>query len=138
MITCRYFVYFNKFNCKNWSCYCLFTIFFVINFRYVVTAVSSWKTSVDNGYWIWTFQGRILKRVNLNAFNQLLWRPRPPTLLTAEQIKEIKKNLKKYSAQFESKDRMRLTRASKVSQLFMLNISLSFNIRNFFHYIIFF
>ena len=81
--------------------------------RYVVTAVSNWKTSVDNGYWIWTFQGRILKRVNLNAFNQLLWRPRPPTLLTAEQIKEIKKNLKKYSAQFESKDRMRLTRASK-------------------------
>ena len=76
--------------------------------------MSSWKTSVDNGYWIWTFQGRILKRVNLTAFNQLLWRPRPPTLLTAEQIKEIKKNLKKYSAQFESKDRMRLTRASKV------------------------
>lgn len=83
-------------------------------YRYVVTAVSSWKTSVDNGYWIWTFQGRILKRVNLNQFNQLLWRPRPPTLLTSEQIKEIKKNLKKYSAQFESKDRMRLTRASKV------------------------
>ncbi|XP_015123515.1 eukaryotic translation initiation factor 3 subunit B [Diachasma alloeum] len=81
--------------------------------RYVVTAVSSWKTTVDNGYWVWTFQGRILKRVNLNAFNQLLWRPRPPTLLTPEQIKEIKKNLKKYSAQFESKDRMRLTRASK-------------------------
>ncbi|XP_043279414.1 eukaryotic translation initiation factor 3 subunit B-like [Venturia canescens] len=81
--------------------------------RYVVTAVSSWKTSVDNGYWLWTFQGRILKRVNLTAFNQLLWRPRPPTLLTAEQIKDIKKNLKKYSAQFESKDRMRLTRASK-------------------------
>ncbi|XP_012282940.1 eukaryotic translation initiation factor 3 subunit B isoform X2 [Orussus abietinus] len=81
--------------------------------RYVITAVSSWKTSVDNGYWIWTFQGRILKRVNLTGFNQLLWRPRPPTLLTAEQIKEIKKNLKKYSAQFESKDRMRLTRASK-------------------------
>lgn len=82
---------------------------------YVVTAVSSWKTSVDNGYWLWTFQGRILKRVNLTGFNQLLWRPRPATLLTPEQIKDIKKNLKKYSAQFESKDRMRLTRASKVS-----------------------
>ncbi|XP_008544236.1 eukaryotic translation initiation factor 3 subunit B [Microplitis demolitor] len=81
--------------------------------RYVVTAVSNWKTSVDNAYWIWTFQGRILKRVNLNAFNQLLWRPRPPTLLTAEQIKDIKKSLKKYSSQFESKDKMRMTRASK-------------------------
>lgn len=81
--------------------------------RYVVTGVSSWKTSVDNGYWIWSFQGRILKRVNLTGFNQLLWRPRPATLLSAKQIKEIQKSLKKYSAQFESKDRMRLTRASK-------------------------
>ena len=79
-----------------------------------MTAVSSWKTSVDNAYWIWTFQGKILKRINLNQFSQFLWRPRPPTPLTAEQIKEIKKNLKKYSAQFESKDRLRMTRASKV------------------------
>ncbi|KAL7288389.1 hypothetical protein TKK_0017480 [Trichogramma kaykai] len=81
--------------------------------RYVVTSVSSWKTSVDNGYWLWTFQGRILKRINLNQFNQFNWRPRPPSLLTPEQIKDIKKNLKKYSSQFESKDRLRLTRASK-------------------------
>ncbi|OXU26201.1 hypothetical protein TSAR_010084 [Trichomalopsis sarcophagae] len=81
--------------------------------RYVVTSVASWKTSVDNGYWLWTFQGRILKRVNLHQFHQFMWRPRPPTLLTPEQIKDIKKNLKKYSAQFESKDRLRLTRASK-------------------------
>lgn len=65
------------------------------------------------GYWIWSFQGKILKRVNLDNFAQLLWRPRPPTLLSAEQHKEIKKNLKKYYAQFESKDRMRMTKASK-------------------------
>jgi len=69
---------------------------------------------MDNGYWIWTFQGRILKRINLTGFTQFLWRPRPPTLLSAEQIKDIEKNLKKYAAQFESEDRMRLTRASKV------------------------
>ncbi|KAL7297840.1 hypothetical protein TKK_0008872 [Trichogramma kaykai] len=81
--------------------------------RYVVTSVASWKSNVDNGYWLWTFQGRILKRVNLNQLNQFNWRPRPPTLLTPEQIKDIKKNLKKYSSQFESKDRLRLTRASK-------------------------
>lgn len=62
---------------------------------------------------MWTFQGRILKRCNLKNFVQFCWRPRPPTLLTAEQQKEIKKNLKKYYPQFESKDRMRMTRASK-------------------------
>jgi len=44
---------------------------------------------------------------------QLVWRPRPPTLLSKDQIKEIKKNLKKYSDQFNAKDKMRLSRASK-------------------------
>ena len=81
--------------------------------RYVVTAVSCWKTKVDTGYYMWSFQGKILKRVNLEKFAQLLWRPRCPTLLDDKQLKEIKKNLKKYYAQFESKDRMRQTKASK-------------------------
>lgn len=49
----------------------------------------------------------------LKNFIQFAWRPRPPTLLSEAQQKEIKKNLKKYYAQFESKDRMRMTRASK-------------------------
>ncbi|XP_060522683.1 eukaryotic translation initiation factor 3 subunit B [Cylas formicarius] len=81
--------------------------------RYVITGVSFWKTKVDTGYWMWSFQGKILKRVNLERFGQALWRPRPPTLLTEKQQKEIKKNLKKYYAQFESKDRMRQSKASK-------------------------
>lgn len=65
------------------------------------------------GYWIWSFQGKILKRINLEKFAQFYWRPRPPTLLSEEKQKEIKKNLKKYYAQFESKDRMRQSKASK-------------------------
>lgn len=81
--------------------------------RYVVTAISNWKTKVDNGYYMWSFQGKILKRVNIDKFAQLLWRPRCPTLLDDKQLKDIKKNLKKYYAQFESKDRMRQTKASK-------------------------
>ncbi|XP_018573654.1 eukaryotic translation initiation factor 3 subunit B [Anoplophora glabripennis] len=81
--------------------------------RYVVTGVSFWKTKVDTGYWIWSFQGKILKRINLEKFAQILWRPRPPILLSDEKQKEIKKNLKKYYPQFESKDRMRQSKASK-------------------------
>merc|ERR1712121_90594 len=42
-----------------------------------------------------------------------LWRPRPPSLLAEEQKKEIKKNMKKYQAQFELKDRMSQSKASK-------------------------
>ncbi|KAB0793644.1 hypothetical protein PPYR_13264 [Photinus pyralis] len=81
--------------------------------RYVITAISNWKTKVDTGYYMWSFQGKILKRVNLDKFSQLLWRPRCHTLLDDKQLKDIKKNLKKYYAQFESKDRMRQTKASK-------------------------
>ena len=38
---------------------------------------------------------------------------RPPTLLSKEQIKEIKKNLKKYSVKFNQKDAQRSTKAKK-------------------------
>lgn len=49
----------------------------------------------------------------MDQFAQLLWRPRPPTLLSAQKLQEIKKNLKSYYPQFESKDRMRQSKASK-------------------------
>lgn len=49
----------------------------------------------------------------MEKFAQILWRPRPPILLSDEKQKEIKKNLKKYYPQFESKDRMRQSKASK-------------------------
>ena len=81
--------------------------------RYVVTGVSWWGHKVDNAYWLWNFQGKILKRSTVDKFCQLIWRPRPPTLLTKEGLKEIKKNIKKYSEQFSAKDKMRQSKASK-------------------------
>lgn len=42
---------------------------------------------VDNAYWLWTFQGRLLQKNNKDRFCQLLWRPRPATLLSEDQIK---------------------------------------------------
>merc|ERR1711978_378502 len=77
--------------------------------RYVLTGVSWWGHKVDNAYWLWNFQGKILKRSSVEKFCQLVWRPRPPTLLSKEQIKEIKKNLKKYSVKFNQKDAQRST-----------------------------
>jgi len=81
--------------------------------RYVITGVSYWGHKVDNAYWMWNFQGKILKRANVDKFCQLLWRPRPPSLLSKEQLRDIKKNLKKYSVQFDAKDKMRQSKASK-------------------------
>nr|XP_036279940.1 eukaryotic translation initiation factor 3 subunit B isoform X1 [Pipistrellus kuhlii]XP_036279941.1 eukaryotic translation initiation factor 3 subunit B isoform X1 [Pipistrellus kuhlii]KAF6346441.1 eukaryotic translation initiation factor 3 subunit B [Pipistrellus kuhlii] len=81
--------------------------------RYVVTSVSWWSHKVDNAYWLWTFQGRLLQKNNKDRFCQLLWRPRPPTLLSQDQIKQIRKDLKKYSKIFEQKDRLSQSKASK-------------------------
>ncbi|KAL4239629.1 translation initiation factor eIF-3b like protein [Mactra antiquata] len=80
--------------------------------RYVITGVSWWGHKVDNGYWLWSFQGRLLQKQQLDRFCQLLWRPRPPSLLASEEIKEIKKNLKKYSQRFEAQDRLRQSTVS--------------------------
>merc|ERR1711915_33697 len=57
--------------------------------------------------------GKILKRSTVDKFCQLCWRPRPPSMLSKEQIKDIKKNLKKYSDQFNAKDKMKQSKASK-------------------------
>lgn len=81
--------------------------------RYVVTGVSWWLHKTDNAYWLWSFQGRIVRKCNMDRFCQLLWRPRPQSLLSEEKIKEIKKNFKKYSEQFDMKDRLSMTKASK-------------------------
>lgn len=81
--------------------------------RYVVSGLSWWGHKVDNAYWLWSFQGRLLQKQSLDRFCQLLWRPRPASLLTKEQIREIKKNMKKYAVQFEIKDKMSQTKASK-------------------------
>lgn len=81
--------------------------------RFVSSMVSWWAHKVDNGYNIWSFQGRLLQKHTLEQFCQLLWRPRPATLLTHENIKQIKKDLKRYQRMFEIKDRMSQSRASK-------------------------
>ena len=81
--------------------------------RYIITGVSWWAHKVDNAYWMWNFQGKILKRANVDKFCQLTWRPRPPSLLTKDMLKDIKKNLKRYSDQFNAKDKMRQNKASK-------------------------
>lgn len=81
--------------------------------RYVVSSSSAWSNKMDTGYWVWSFQGKVIRRNNSNTFWEFKWRPRPPTLLSEKQLKDIKKNLKKYTVQFEQKDRIRLTKASK-------------------------
>jgi translation initiation factor 3 subunit B len=59
---------------------------------------------LENGYAIWDFRGQELEKHIVDRFKQFLWRPRPPTLLDKEQRRQIRKNLREYSRQFEEED----------------------------------
>ncbi|KAI5647582.1 hypothetical protein M9H77_33587 [Catharanthus roseus] len=71
--------------------------------RYVATAVTS-VHEMENGFNIWSFNGKLLYRILKDHFFQYSWRPRPPSLLSPEKEEEIAKNLKKYSKKYEAED----------------------------------
>jgi len=62
------------------------------------------SAQLENGYAIWDFRGQELVKQIQDRFKQFLWRPRPRTLLSKEQQKQIRKNLKEYSRVFEDED----------------------------------
>ncbi|CAI5715974.1 unnamed protein product [Hyaloperonospora brassicae] len=81
--------------------------------RVVATAVcqpldnSYYKLTMDNGYTLWTFQGKKLLEEKKDTFFQFLWRPRPRTLLSEAQFKNVVKNLKKFEKRFDQMDRFK-------------------------------
>jgi len=74
--------------------------------RQVVTSVSFWNHQIETGYNVYNFQGKLLKHVLKDKFYQLLWRPRPPSLLPEDKQKSIKKNLKKYEKEYRRQDNL--------------------------------
>ncbi|KAJ9184120.1 hypothetical protein P3X46_007892 [Hevea brasiliensis] len=72
--------------------------------RYVATSVTSVHHEMENGFNIWSFNGKLLYRILKDHFFQFLWRPRPPSFLTPEKEEEIANNLKKYSKKYEAED----------------------------------
>jgi translation initiation factor 3 subunit B len=62
-------------------------------------------SQMENGYRIWTFSGNMLSDTPIEAFKQFLWRPRPPTLLSKEEQRNIRRNLREYSREFEEMDK---------------------------------
>jgi translation initiation factor 3 subunit B len=59
---------------------------------------------MENGYHMYDFKGTLLREEHIDRFKQLLWRPRPPTLLSKEEQSEIRKNLRNYSKLFDEQD----------------------------------
>jgi translation initiation factor 3 subunit B len=61
------------------------------------------KFAMDNGYIIWSFQGKQISQKSFETFYQFQWRPREK-IFNKEEIAEVSKNLKKYEKQFNAFD----------------------------------
>jgi len=78
--------------------------------RYVITAVTqpmandTFRYSMEAGYAIWTFQGRVLYRQQKEKLYSVAWRPHPPSLLPANRQKDIRKNIKTFSRKYDAMD----------------------------------
>lgn len=60
---------------------------------------------------MYDFKGEQLREEAIEKFKQWQWRPRPATLLTKEEQKQIRKNLREYSRVFEQEDAERISSA---------------------------
>lgn len=78
--------------------------------RTVVSIVSQpigggqFKFALDNGYVLWSFQGKQLHQQSFETFYQFQWRPRVSLLSSAEREK-VRKNLKHYEKEFDKADK---------------------------------
>lgn len=60
---------------------------------------------MENGYRLWTFSGQSLAERPVEKFKQLHWRPRPPTFLSKDEIRQVRRNLREYSKEFDELDK---------------------------------
>ncbi|KAH8645514.1 eukaryotic translation initiation factor eIF2A-domain-containing protein [Xylariales sp. PMI_506] len=81
--------------------------------RYVATWASVWKHTMENGFHLYDFKGEALREDPVEKFKQFAWRPRPPTLLTKDEQKQIRKNLREYSKVFDVEDAERVAGADQ-------------------------
>ncbi|GAA96226.1 uncharacterized protein L969DRAFT_100724 [Mixia osmundae IAM 14324] len=74
--------------------------------RYVATSGSIWTGSMEPSFALFDFKGNQLAAQTVDKFKQLVWRPRPRTLLTKEMQQKIRRNLREYGRQFEEQDQL--------------------------------
>jgi len=81
--------------------------------RYVATVASFWRHPAENGYHIYDFKGTLLREEHIERFKQLSWRPRPPTFLSKEEQKEVRRKLRDWSKIFDEQDFQKRNQANK-------------------------
>ena len=61
---------------------------------------------IEHGYHLYDFKGELLREEHIDKLKQFLWRPRPPSMLSRDAQKQIRRNLREYSRDFEEEDRI--------------------------------
>lgn len=67
---------------------------------------------METGYHLYDFKGTLLHEEQVDRFKQWSWRPRPATLLSKDEQKTVRKNLREYSRVFEEQDLAKKNQAS--------------------------
>jgi len=68
---------------------------------------------MENGYHLYSFSGATLREEPIEQFKQWAWRPRPDRLLSKDEMKNVRKNLREYSRQFDEADLAKKSSANK-------------------------
>ena len=55
----------------------------------------------------------MLREEHVDRFKQFSWRPRPPTMLSKDEQKQVRRNLREYSKVFDDQDQQRKTSANR-------------------------
>jgi len=71
--------------------------------RYVATSVTS-VVSMENGFHMWAFNGKLLYKTLRDRFFKFSWRPRVGSLLSDAEEADIVSKLKVYSKRYDSMD----------------------------------
>ena len=89
--------------------------------RYCVTYSSAYYHNMENGYNMWNFQGKDLYEEKMDKLKKVSWRPRPKSLLSDTQLKEIQKNIKEYARQFQESDAIKSSEVGAEEQRKLLS-----------------
>lgn len=81
--------------------------------RFIAFWSSAWKHTSNNGYKVFKMCGNLVREEELTDFNNFIWRPRPPCILTEAEKNKVRKELKEWSTNFQEQDAMEVDSATK-------------------------
>lgn len=81
--------------------------------RFIAAWSSAWVHTIENGYKLFECTGQILIDETIDQLKDIIWRPRPASLLIEDDLKTVQRRFREYSAQFDEIDAMEADAATR-------------------------